>query len=109
MLCDVHVPPPVNADTNLNLMIDASLQKDGVSVASGGRFTVGELVEFGPTGRNTWLYRSKITISPLVRTTDIGQWICNVNVSSTNLLVVPSSFLSSVYSINEMDEPSKKW
>ena len=106
--CDVFVPNSVHEDTNLNLMIDVSLQKDGVSVASGGRFTFGEIEYFGPSGDNTRLYRSMITISPLVRMTDIGQWICRVNFSSSDTLVDPSSFQSDVYSLNKMDVPGKR-
>ena len=96
----------VDMDANLNLTTGVLYEKDGTRVSGGGRFMIADLADFGPVGTSR-LYRSIITISPLVRTSDLGQWTCQVNFSSTNALVGSSS-LQSKYFLNENEIPGKR-
>ena len=105
--CDAFVPQSIYVDANSILITEVALEKDGMIVSSGGRFTIGDLEYFSPAAGDTQLYRSMITISPLVRTSDIGQWICIVTFNLDDAFVIPSSF-SSDYSLNEVEVPGKR-
>ena len=106
IFCDVFVPISVDTDANLNLAIGVSYEKDGTSLSSGGRLMIKGIRDFGPF-KASRLYRSMITISPLVLTNDLGQWTCRVSASSTNTLVVSSSHQSN-YFLNEKAVPGKR-
>ena len=106
LTCDVHVPLSLSTEINFSVMIEQSYEKDGMRVSSDGRVTIRELVDFGSVG-NTELYRSSITISPLVRTSDTGQWTCRVTLSSNNTFILSSSF-SDDYQFNEVEPPGKR-
>ena len=106
LTCDVHVPLSISTEINVSVMIEQSYEKDGVRVSSGGRVTTRDLVDFGSVG-DTELYRSSITISPLVRTSDTGQWTCRVTLSSDNTFIVSDSF-SDNYDFNEVEPPGKR-
>ena len=110
--CTFAVPLSLNAEINSNVMMEGLYEtpEGSYEIKEGsydGRLTISDLTAFTPSGKN-WLYRSSITISPLVRTSDIGQWTCQVNFTSDNALIISSSFKGGYYDIHEMETPGKR-
>lgn len=106
--CDVLVPLSLYAELNSNVMMEGSYERTEGSYelmegSYDGRLNISDLAAFTPT-ETKYVYRSVITISPLVRSSDIGQSTCRVNFSSDNALIISSSFWED-YDLHEMENP----
>ena len=71
----MRVPRLVDEHIDFQTHVDVSYQRNGISTSNDTRVTATAIEKLDSSSDDS-MYRSQITISPLVQSYDVGDWTC---------------------------------